>query len=122
MKLFNPVEREAQLRLQKCYPGTTFVCVNDNPNQDEDGNPIHDNALSVLFDVHQASFVAGALTTLVNENAETLFGTDGYNFTPADNGGRLGWDLYWRNKFKRNYSIFLWISGGVSTTKRKNLE
>ena len=44
--------------------------------------------ISVLFDVHQASFVAGALTTLVNENAETLFGTDGYNFTPADNGGR----------------------------------
>ena len=25
---------------------------------------------------------------MVNENAETLFGTDGYNFTPADNGGR----------------------------------
>ena len=69
-------------------PDTTFVCVNDNPNQDEDGNTIHDNVISVLFDVHQASFVAGALTTLVNENAETLFGTDGYNFTPADNGGR----------------------------------
>ena len=74
--------------IAEMYPDTTFVCVNDNPNQDEDGNTIHDNVISVLFDVHQASFVAGALTTLVNENAETLFGTDGYNFPPADNGGR----------------------------------
>ncbi len=74
--------------IAEMYPDTTFVCVNDNPNQDEDGNTIHDNVISVLLDVHQASFVAGALTTLVNENAETLFGTDGYNFTPADNGGR----------------------------------
>lgn len=74
--------------IAEMYPDTTFVCVNDNQNQDEDGNTIHDNVISVLFDVHQASFVAGALTTLVNENAETLFGTDGYNFTPADNGGR----------------------------------
>lgn len=74
--------------IAEMYPDTTFVCANDNPNQDEDGNTIHDNVISVLFDVHQASFVAGALTTLVNENAETLFGTDGYNFTPADNGGR----------------------------------
>ncbi|MFR2489727.1 MAG: BMP family lipoprotein [Coprococcus comes] len=74
--------------IAEMYPDTTFVCVNDNPNQDEDGNTIHDNVISVLFDVYQASFVAGALTTLVNENAETLFGTDGYNFTPADNGGR----------------------------------
>ena len=74
--------------IAEMYPDTTFVCVNDNPNQDEDGNTIHDHVISVLFDVYQASFVAGALTTLVNENAETLFGTDGYNFTPADNGGR----------------------------------
>lgn len=74
--------------IAEMYPETTFVCVNDNPNQDESGKPIHENVISVLFDVHQASFVAGALTTLVNENAETLFGTDGYNFTPADNGGR----------------------------------
>ena len=74
--------------IAEMYPDTTFVCVNDNPNQDEDGNTIHDNVISVLFDVHQASFVAGALTTMVKENAETLFGTDGYNFTPADNGGR----------------------------------
>ena len=74
--------------IAEMYPDTTFVCVYDNPNQDKDGKTIHDNVISVLFDVHQASFVAGALTTLVNENAETLFGTDGYNFTPADNGGR----------------------------------
>ena len=58
--------------IAEMYPDTTFVCVNDNPNQDEDGNTIHDNVISVLFDVHQASFVAGALTTLVNENAENF--------------------------------------------------
>lgn len=74
--------------IAEMYPDTTFVCVNDNPNQDENGNVIHKNVISVLFDVQQASFVAGALTTLVNENTETLFGTDEYNFTPADDGGR----------------------------------
>lgn len=29
--------------IAEMYPDTTFVCVNDNPNQDEDGNTIHDN-------------------------------------------------------------------------------
>ena len=74
--------------IAEMYPDTTFVCVNDNPNQDENGNVIHENVISVLFDVQQASFVAGALTTLVNENTETLFGTDEYNFTSAEDGGR----------------------------------
>ena len=93
---------------------------NDNPNQDEDGNPIHDNVISVLFDVHQASFVAGALTTLVNENAETLFGTDGYNFTPADNGAdRL--DLL-EEQIQTELQYFLMDIWRASTTKRKNLE
>ena len=44
--------------IAEMYPDTTFVCVNDNPNQDEDGNTIHDNVISVLFDVHQASLLA----------------------------------------------------------------
>lgn len=74
--------------IAEMYPDTTFVCVNDNPNQDENGEVIHENVISALFDVHQASYVAGALSVLVNENAETLFGTDGYKFTAPDNGGR----------------------------------
>ena len=74
--------------IAEMYPDTTFVCVNDNPNQDESGNVIHENVISALFDVHQASYVAGALSVLVNENAETLFGTENYKFTAPDNGGR----------------------------------
>lgn len=74
--------------IAEMYPNTTFVCVNDNPNQDENGKVIHENVISALFDVHQASYVAGALSVLVNENTETLFGTDDYKFTAPDNGGR----------------------------------
>ena len=62
------------------YPDTTFVVFNDNPNVDENGNVIHKNVISVLFDVHEASFVAGALSVLVNENNAVLFG-EGYHFT-----------------------------------------
>lgn len=74
--------------IAEMYPDTTFVCVNDNPNQDENGKVIHENVISALFDVHQASYVAGALSVLVNENTETLFGTDDYKFTAPENGGR----------------------------------
>ena len=74
--------------IAEMYPDTTFVCVNDNPNQDETGKVIHEHVISALFDVHQASYVAGALSVLVNENTETLFGTDDYKFTAPDNGGR----------------------------------
>jgi len=41
------------------YPDTTFVVFNDNPNKDENGEQIHDNVISVLFDVHEASYLAG---------------------------------------------------------------
>lgn len=74
--------------IAEMYPDTTFVCFNDNPNKNESGEVIHENVISVLFDVHEASFVAGALATLVNENAETLFGTENYKFTPVDKEGR----------------------------------
>ena len=70
------------------YPDTTFICMNDNPNKDSEGKQIHDNVISVLFDVHESSFVAGALTTLVNENAKELFGDTEYKFTSPENGGR----------------------------------
>jgi len=74
--------------IAEMYPDTTFVCFNENANLDETGNVKHDNVISVLFDVHEASYIAGALSVLVNENTETLFGADGYKFTPADQGGR----------------------------------
>jgi len=74
--------------IAEMYPDVTFICFNDNPNQDDAGNVIHDNVISVLFDVHEASYIAGALSVLVNENAETLFGSETYRFTPADQGGR----------------------------------
>lgn len=76
--------------IAEMYPETTFICFNDNPNQDEAGKPIHENVISVLFDVHEASFIAGALATLVNENAEELFGTENYKFTPVNDGRAIG--------------------------------
>lgn len=73
--------------IAEMYPDTTFVCFNDNPNIDESGNVIHENVISVLFDVHEASFIAGVLGVQVIENADVLF--DGnYKFTPAASGGR----------------------------------
>ena len=74
--------------IAKMYPDTTFICMNDNPNKDSEGKQIHDNVISVLFDVHESSFVAGALTTLVNENAKELFGETDYKFSDPENGGR----------------------------------
>ncbi|MFA9423927.1 MAG: BMP family protein [Sedimentibacter sp.] len=76
--------------IAEMYPDTTFIVFNDNPNVDESGNVIHDNVYSVLFDVNEASYVAGALSVLVNENAEALFGTDGYNFTSVDEARAVG--------------------------------
>lgn len=72
------------------YPDTTFIIFNDNPNVNTDGTVIHKNVVSVLFDVHEASFLAGALSTLVNENAQTLFGTQNYSFTSGDAGRKIG--------------------------------
>jgi basic membrane protein A len=74
--------------IAEMYPNTTFVCFNDNPNANEDGTPIHQNVISVLFDVHEASYIAGALSVQTLENAEVLFGTDKYKFTSLEDGGR----------------------------------
>ena len=70
------------------YPDTTFVVFNAEPNKDANGDIIHDNVISVLFDVHEGSFLAGALSVQVNENADLLFGTDDYDFASVDDGGR----------------------------------
>jgi nucleoside-binding protein len=72
------------------YPDTTFVVFNDNPNVNEDGSVKHKNVISVMFDVHEASFLAGALSVLVNENASELFDSADYNFTPGDQGRKIG--------------------------------
>ena len=65
------------------YPDTWFVVFNANPNVNDAGEVIHKNVISVLFDVHEGSYLAGYLSVLVNENAATLFG-DGYKFTAPD--------------------------------------
>ncbi|WP_213951303.1 BMP family lipoprotein [Tepidanaerobacter syntrophicus] len=72
------------------YPDTTFVVFNDNPNLNEDGSVKHENVISVLFDVHEASYLAGALSVLVNENHDELFDEADYNFTDGDGGRKLG--------------------------------
>lgn len=72
------------------YPDTTFVIFNDNPNVNADGSVKHKNVISVLFDVHEASYLAGALSVLVNENHEVLFDSANYSFTKGDEGRKIG--------------------------------
>lgn len=79
-----------QEAIAKQYPDTTFVIFNDNPNLDENGAVINPNVVSVLFDVHEASYMAGVLSVLVNENAGTLFDKEDYNFTPGNAGRKIG--------------------------------
>lgn len=74
--------------IAEMYPDTTFVCVNDNPNQDENGDTIHENVICALFDVHQASYIAGALGVQVLENMNILFDEGKYKFAELDKGGR----------------------------------
>ncbi|NLI21700.1 MAG: BMP family ABC transporter substrate-binding protein [Clostridiales bacterium] len=71
------------------YPDTWFVVFNANPNVNDAGETIHKNVISVLFDVHEGSYLAGYLSVLVNENATALFG-EGYQFTPPEQARALG--------------------------------
>ena len=71
------------------YPETTFVIFNDTPNLDADGKIIHNNVISVLYNVNESSYLAGALSVLVNENASVLFGS-GYHFTDPSKARALG--------------------------------
>ncbi|MEG0979485.1 MAG: BMP family ABC transporter substrate-binding protein [Oscillospiraceae bacterium] len=72
------------------YPDTTFVVFNDNPNKKEDGSPIHKNVVSVMFDVHEAAFLSGVLSTYIIENSATLLSPDQYNLTTGQNGRKVG--------------------------------
>lgn len=75
--------------LAEQFPDTTFVVFNANPNL-KDGAPIHKNVISVLFNVNEASFLAGALSVMVNENTQTLFDSAKYSFTAGPNGRKVG--------------------------------
>ncbi len=66
------------------YPDTTFVIFNAFANTDENGDKIHDNVIEVLFNVNEGSFLAGALTVLVNEHNDLLFTDEAYEFTSPD--------------------------------------
>ncbi|MDD5659963.1 MAG: BMP family ABC transporter substrate-binding protein, partial [Actinomycetota bacterium] len=76
--------------LAEQFPDTTFVVFNANPNLNEDGTPIHNNVISVMFNVNEASFLAGALSVKVNENAGILFDSPKYAFTPGTEGRKVG--------------------------------
>lgn len=71
------------------YPDTWFVVFNDNPNQAGDGSVLHENVISVLFDVHEASYLAGYLSVQMNENQDKLF-PEGYKLTPLDKSRGIG--------------------------------
>ncbi len=75
--------------IAEMYPDTTFVVFNASPNVDENGDTIHTNVISVLYNVNESSYLAGALSVLVNENASVLFG-DGYNFTEPKEARAFG--------------------------------
>lgn len=71
------------------YPDTTFVIFNDFANTDGESK-IHNNVIEVLFNVNEASFLAGAVATLVNENHDVLFTSDDYDFADARAMGFVG--------------------------------
>lgn len=74
--------------IAEMYPDTTFVIFNDNPNEDSSNQVIHENVISVLFDVHEGSFLAGVLSVEIIENQDKLFGSE-YNLTSLSEGGRV---------------------------------
>lgn len=72
------------------YPDTTWVVFNDSPNVDDKGEIIHDNVISVLFNMNENSYLAGALSVLTNENAAAIFEGGDYNFTTPDQARAMG--------------------------------
>ncbi len=75
--------------IAKQYPDTTFVVFNATPNVDAEGKTIHDNVYSVLYNVNESSFLAGALSVLVNENQDVLLGSN-YKMTKPEEARALG--------------------------------
>ena len=75
--------------LAEQYPNTTFVIYNDNPNVDENGNTKFKNVYAVMFNVNEASYLAGYLAVHVNENHEKLFPV-GYKLAPLSQHRGIG--------------------------------
>lgn len=71
------------------YPDTTFVIYNDNPNVNEDGSVKYDNVYACLFNVNEASYLAGYLAVQMNENQEALF-PEGYDLAPLSESRGIG--------------------------------
>lgn len=71
------------------YPDTTFVIYNDNPNVNEDGSVKYDNVYACMFNVNEASYLAGYLAVQMNENHEALF-PEGYNMAPLSESRGIG--------------------------------
>lgn len=71
------------------YPDTWFVVFNADPNRNEDGSVMHKNVISVLFDVHEGSYLSGYAYVYMNENQAELFG-EGYNMTALDESRAVG--------------------------------
>ena len=71
------------------YPKTRFVIFNDSPNIGKDGKPLFDNVIAVMFNVHEASYLAGYLSALANENMGVLF-PSGYNLTSLNRSRGIG--------------------------------
>ena len=71
------------------YPDTTFVIYNDNPNVNEDGSVKYDNVYACMFNVNEASYLAGYLAVQMNENQVALF-PEGYNLAPLSESRAIG--------------------------------
>ena len=71
------------------YPDTTFVIYNDNPNVKEDGSVKYDNVYACMFNVNEASYLAGYLAVQMNENHEALF-PQGYSMAPLSESRAIG--------------------------------
>lgn len=71
------------------YPDTWFVIFNDNPNVDENGDVLFDNVIAAMFNVNEASYLAGYLAVQMNENHEALF-PEGYSLTPLEESRGIG--------------------------------
>lgn len=71
------------------YPNTKFVIFNDNPNVDEKGAVRFENVIAAMFNVNEASYLAGYLAVQVNENHEALF-PQGYKLAPLSQSRGIG--------------------------------
>ncbi len=71
------------------YPDTTFVIYNDNPNVKDDGSVKYKNVYACLFNVNEASYLAGYLAVQMNENQDKLF-PDKHKLAPLSESRGIG--------------------------------